>query len=204
MLQSRFSIGIACSRSSAFPCGTPSITSSSTTSANSFAAIQCAAVAPTLPEPTTVTFFRIPSLPSKKLVSLIIRLHPRKSAVDLHVFNHPRSKFARLSLRRALHSALEVICDELLRHRLLHRAFNQSRCLSPTQKVKKQYARQHHRTWIDHVFVRILRCRAMGRLKHRIAIANVATRSDPQPSDLRGRDIGNVVAVKVRRRQNAI
>src|SRR5882757_2991047 len=61
MLQSRFSIGIACSRSSAFPCGTPSTTSSNTTSASSLAAIQCPAVAPTFPEPTTVTFFRLAS-----------------------------------------------------------------------------------------------------------------------------------------------
>src|SRR5271157_3744725 len=52
-------MGMASSRSSPLPCGTPSMMSISTTSQSSFAAIQCAAVAPTFPEPTTVTFFLI-------------------------------------------------------------------------------------------------------------------------------------------------
>src|SRR5260370_37277627 len=59
MWESRFSIGMASSRSSPLPCGTPSIMSMSTTSASSLAAIQWAAVAPTLPEPTIVTFLRM-------------------------------------------------------------------------------------------------------------------------------------------------
>src|SRR5207248_2612920 len=50
---------MASSRSRAFPCGTPSIMSISTTSASSLEAIQCAAVAPTLPAPTIETFLRI-------------------------------------------------------------------------------------------------------------------------------------------------
>src|SRR5271165_3585587 len=54
---------MASSKSSPLPCGTPSIMSMRTTSHNSLAAIQCAAVAPTFPDPTTVTFLRInPSL----------------------------------------------------------------------------------------------------------------------------------------------
>src|ERR1035437_6121206 len=52
-------MGMACSRSTPLPCGTPSMMSISTTSASSFDASQCAAVAPTLPEPTTVTFLRM-------------------------------------------------------------------------------------------------------------------------------------------------
>src|SRR5262245_20689946 len=42
--------------SRAFPCGTPWTISTSTTSASSLSAIRCAAVAPTLPAPSTVTF----------------------------------------------------------------------------------------------------------------------------------------------------
>src|SRR5205085_10978076 len=57
---SKPSTGAACARSSALPCGTPSITSTSTTSPNSLLASQCAAVAPTLPAPTTVILFRLP------------------------------------------------------------------------------------------------------------------------------------------------
>src|SRR6266404_2046110 len=53
-------MGAASARSRAFPCGTPSTISTRTTSPSSFAASQCAAVAPTLPAPTTVIFFRAP------------------------------------------------------------------------------------------------------------------------------------------------
>src|SRR5580704_12501462 len=140
MLQSRFSIGIACSRSSAFPCGTPSTTSSSTTSANSFAAIQCAAVAPTFPEPTTVTFFRI----SSPFSLLSFRSPAEESAFSIlpelqlslaHILDHPRCELARLCLRRSLHPALEVIRNVLLSDRLLHRSLDEPRRLSPSQKI---------------------------------------------------------------------
>src|ERR1700728_3411175 len=53
------STGADSSISSPLPCGTPSTTSTRTTSANSFAAIFWAVLAPTLPAPTTVTFLRI-------------------------------------------------------------------------------------------------------------------------------------------------
>src|ERR1035441_3439538 len=46
------------SRSSPLPCGTPSTTSTRTTSASSLSAMRTAQFAPTLPAPTTVTFFR--------------------------------------------------------------------------------------------------------------------------------------------------
>src|ERR1700751_3967416 len=62
-------MGMASSKSRPLPCGTPSMMSIKTTSASSFDAIQCAAVAPTLPEPTMLTFFRM-SLPLRKIKSL--------------------------------------------------------------------------------------------------------------------------------------
>src|SRR5437879_10700461 len=52
---------MASSKSRPLPCGTPSMMSISTMSASSFAAIQCAAVAPTLPEPTIETLLRMDS-----------------------------------------------------------------------------------------------------------------------------------------------
>src|SRR5262252_2709740 len=58
---------MASSRSRPLPCGTPSIMSMRTTSPSSFEAIQCAAVAPTFPEPTIVTFLRIEILSEREL-----------------------------------------------------------------------------------------------------------------------------------------
>ena len=60
MRTSKPSTGAASARSKALPCGTPSTISTRTTSPSSLAASQCAAVAPTLPAPTTVIFFRAP------------------------------------------------------------------------------------------------------------------------------------------------
>ena len=50
-------IGAASQISRALPAGTPSRTSTITTSASSFSTMRKAVVAPTLPAPTTVTFF---------------------------------------------------------------------------------------------------------------------------------------------------
>src|SRR5258705_664524 len=141
MLQSRFSIGIACSRSSAFPCGTPSITSSKTTSANSFAAIQCAAVAPTLPEPTTVTFFRIPSpslvfllkillrpllrFPKIKLVAVqIMKMNEASTLVALNladVLDATRFQLRRSDIDRLVDTQPDHHCPRRSRRRILLR-----------------------------------------------------------------------------------
>src|SRR5579871_728726 len=58
MLTSYPCTGPDCSKSRPLPCGTPSTTSTKTTSASSFSAIRNPQLAPTLPAPTTVTFFR--------------------------------------------------------------------------------------------------------------------------------------------------
>src|ERR1700730_6950167 len=112
MWTSRFSIGIACSKSSALPCGMPSCTSIKTMSASSFAAIQWAAVAPTLPAPTILTFLRI--------VLLRSLLKCRCRARLLHALDHVCCEFACLHLRRAWHLPLEVISYLLVPDRLLH------------------------------------------------------------------------------------
>ena len=58
--ESKPSIGADCHWSSPFPCGTPSATSTMTTvRASSFSAMRWAAVAPTLPAPTTVILLTI-------------------------------------------------------------------------------------------------------------------------------------------------
>src|ERR1700743_3913695 len=101
MCTSRFSIGSASSRSRPLPWGTPSTTSISTISASSLAAIQCAAVAPTFPSPTMVTFFRI------SLLS--------------HVFDHSGGELAGLRLGRAWHLPLEIVGHIFLLNGLLER-----------------------------------------------------------------------------------
>src|ERR1700679_3567485 len=102
---SRFSIGRASRRSSALPCGIPSATSIRPTSASSLAAIQCAAVAPTFPAPTMVTFLRM------SLLS-VFALRVAAGACSLHVVDHSRGKLTGLHLGRALHLAFEVVGDE--------------------------------------------------------------------------------------------
>ena len=63
MRASNFSTGADSMMSSDLPCGTPGTMSIRATSASSFSTIRWAAVAPTFPAPTTVTFcFMFPSL----------------------------------------------------------------------------------------------------------------------------------------------
>src|SRR6478609_858289 len=139
---SRFSMGMASSRSSAFPCGIPSATSIRTTSASSLAAIQCAAVAPTFPAPTMVTFLRMSLLSCSP-----------SAANLLHVFDHSRGELARLHFGGTLHLALEVIGDELLLDSLLHGRFDELRGLTPAEKFEHHDAGEDDRAGVDDVLV---------------------------------------------------
>src|SRR6185437_10994624 len=102
---------MASSRSRPLPCGTPSRTSISTTLASSFDAIQWAAVAPTLPAPTIVTFLRMEILPVYEQNCLdcgfLAPVH--------HVVNHVSGKLTGLYLGSARHLALKIVRDKLLR-----------------------------------------------------------------------------------------
>src|SRR5438270_6434827 len=114
MWQSRFSMGIASSRSSPLPWGTPSTMSMRTTSASSLEAIQCAAVAPTLPEPTMETFFRMPSpLIFAELSGFYFAAARRamffRRGPQGHVFDHVVRELAGLHFLRARHLPLEII-----------------------------------------------------------------------------------------------
>src|SRR5947209_9725337 len=135
---SRFSIGIASSRSRPLPCGMPSATSISTTSASSLAAIQCAAVAPTFPAPTMVTLLRM------SLLS-IFALRFGHGRLLLHVFDHSRGELAGLHFGGALHLALEVVGDVFLLDGLLHGRFDQPRGLTPAEEIEEHDAGEHDR-----------------------------------------------------------
>src|SRR4051794_4785539 len=185
---SRFSIGMASSRSSALPWGMPSAASISTTSASSLAAVQCAAVAPTLPAPTMVTFLRM------SLLSFLL----------LHVFDHSRCELAGLHLGGALHLALEVIGYVFLLDGLLQGRFDQLRGLVPAEKFEQHDAGEHDRAGIDNVLVGVLRRGAVGGLEDGVAVADVRARRDAETSDLRRCGVGDVVAVQVGRGQDAV
>src|SRR6266540_3536645 len=121
--------------SSPLPCGTPGRMSMSTTSASSLSAIERAAVAPTLPEPTTVTlrFIDAPRIAHPclrpPLFCLCAALLARSAILPVrsrcypcarlfHVRDDGVGELRRLQLRRALHLAREIVGHLLLRDRL--------------------------------------------------------------------------------------
>src|SRR5215204_1774589 len=83
-----------------FPCGTPSTTSTKTTSASSLSAMRTAQFAPTLPAPTTVTFFLIDGelKPNYTLRSPPLTLHQYGVWIDLEL--HGRLSKIRRECRR--------------------------------------------------------------------------------------------------------
>src|SRR5271170_6281041 len=177
-------MGNASSKSRPLPWGTPSTTSTSTMSANSLAAIQWAAVAPTFPAPTMVTFFRIFLL--------------------THVLNHPRGEFARLRLGGSRHLPLKIVGDVLLQDGVLERVLDQLGRLVPAQEFKHHHPREQHRTRINDVFVGILGRRAVSSFEDRIAVADIRPRSNAQAAHLRRACVRDIVAIQIRARQYAV
>src|SRR5216684_4666681 len=183
ILESRFSIGMASSRSSPLPCGTPSIMSMSTTSASSLAAIQWAAVAPTLPEPTIVTFLRMhesfPNQQSANQHSVLPQVATASRKTDFwlrsddqrlvteccvlnaashqhrraHVLNDVRGEFAGLYLGRTFHEPFKVVGNFFLLDGTFHALLDQVGRLIPAQEAKHHYAGQDYRSGVNHIFV---------------------------------------------------
>src|SRR6266581_5641924 len=182
-------MGMASSRSSPLPWGTPSMMSMSTTSASSLEAIQWAAVAPTFPEPTMVTFLRmrmspfenrittkgtkvhegIPICPGSPLCPSWFKrlLHQHACA---QVFDHVAGEFAGLYLGGAGHQALEIVGHFLLLDRALHALLDQVPRFIPTEVTKHHDAGQDNRTGIDDVLVGILGRSAMGSFEDGVAV----------------------------------
>ncbi len=122
----------------------------------------------------------------------------------LHVSDDARREFARSDLGSAGSLALKVVGHKLLLNGLLHRIFNQLGCLFPTDEIQQHDARQDDRTRIDHVLVGVLRRSAMRCFEYGEAIADVSARRNAQATHLRSGSVGDVVAVEVGRRQNAV
>src|SRR5581483_3258 len=129
---------MASRRSRPLPCGTPSMMSMRTTSASSFDAIQWAAVAPTFPDPTMLTFFRMISFQSTQLQrarrhtkkkynrKYFVRLRVlrgsclrRRHHSGAHILDNCIPEFAGADLGGALHQTLEVVGNRLLFDRSL-------------------------------------------------------------------------------------
>src|ERR1700687_1674815 len=221
MEESRFSIGMASSRSKPLPCGTPSMISISTTSASSLAAIQWAAVAPTLPEPTIVTFLRmngpfLKSLTTKdtKATKEILRvpscpwwLMPSVCSGQYsraHVFYDVIRELAGLDLGSAFHQPLKVVGNFFLLDGAFQSVLHQVCRFIPSQEAQHHHSGENYRPRVDDIFIRILRSRPVGGFKTGVAIADVGARSDAQPAHLRRAGVGNVVSVQVRRGQYGI
>src|SRR5579864_7884200 len=136
---------MASSRSRPLPCGMPSSTSMSTTLPSSFDATQWAAVAPTLPAPTIVIFFRIQVLS----FSAFVRLDGRHPVVEHHVVDDVVGKLAGADLGCARHLPLEVVGDQLIQNGGLHGIFDQARRLRPAQVVEHHHPGENYRTRID-------------------------------------------------------
>ena len=81
---------------------------------------------------------------------------------------------------------------------------NQIGSLIPSQEAEHHHPRQHHRPRIDHIFIGVLRSRAVRRFEDRVTIANVCPRSDAQPANLRRASVRNVIAIEIRRRQHGV
>src|SRR5882724_5002264 len=143
MCESRFSMGIDSSRSNPLPCGTPSTMSTRTISASSFEAIQWAAVAPTFPEPTMETFFR---MSSPEL--LFARRLFRHCAQGIHVLDHVIGKLAGFDFFCARHLALKIVGHSLLLDGLFHRVLDEPRRFIPAQQLEQHHAGEDHRAGI--------------------------------------------------------
>src|SRR2546423_11841299 len=112
----------------------PSSTSISTTSASSFEAIQWAAVAPTFPPPTIVTFLRMKSF----------LLNGNFLAAVHHVVNKAVGKLAGFHFGSAGHEALEILSYFLLLNRGFQRSLDHARRFTPSQKIEHHHAGEDH------------------------------------------------------------
>src|SRR5262245_59382846 len=196
-------MGPACSRSSALPCGTPSMTSTRTTSPSSFSTAYCATLAPTLPAPTTVILglgivllIRSPRTAGpqpRDVLRLALQLR--------HVLNDGRAELRALHFLGALPQPLEVVRDDLRLARLLEARDDAIGRVSPAHVTEHHLARQNHRSRVDLVLARVLRRGAVRGLEQRVAgvVVDVGAGRDADAPDLRGQRVGQEIAGQVAR-----
>src|SRR5215472_3342519 len=121
-----------------------------------------------------------------------------------HVLDHAAGEFAGLHFGCSRHEALEVVRNFLLLDGALHALLDQIGGGLPAEVAEHHHTRQNNRSRIDHVSIRILRCRAVRGFENRVAIANIRSRRNTQPAHLGGARVGNIVSIQVRRSQYRI
>src|SRR6266436_706097 len=183
--------GPAWARSSALPCGMPSITSTSTTSPSSRSTVYWATEAPTWPAPTTVIFGRA--------MIGILSLSER-----LHAFDDGRAELRALHFLRPFHEPGEVIGDDLLRERLLDARVDAIGRLRPPHVAQHHLAGEDDRAGVDLVLARVLGGGAVGRLEERVpgVVVDVGAGRDADASHLRGQSVGQEIAREVAARNH--
>src|SRR5262245_21848725 len=127
--------------SSALPCGRPSTTSNSTTSASWRCAISCACTPPMLPPPMSEIFF------FRFAISL------NSSA---HVLDDGSPELRALEQRPSVHQPVEIVGHALLRDGLGDAVLDQAGNLAPAHVVEHHDTRQDHRRRVDLVLVGVL------------------------------------------------
>src|SRR6266568_4259777 len=179
-------MGPACARSSALPWGRPSITSTSTTSPNSFSTTYWATEAPTLPAPMTLSGSALPTCMRAPL-----RLR--------HVLDDGGPELRALHLPRALHETREVVGDHLGLDRLLKRRDDPVRRVGPSQVAQHHLARENDRARVDLVLTRVFGCGAVRRLEQRVPglVVDVRAGRDADPAHLRGQRVRHEIAREV-------
>src|SRR5438093_12891476 len=188
-------MGPACARSSALAWGRPSITSTSTTSPNSFSTTYWATEAPTLPAPTTLILGR-------RLMTLSGSALPTCMRAPLrlrHGLDDGRPELRALHLPRALHETREVVGDHLGLDRLLKRRDDPVRRVGPPQVAQHHLARENDRARVDLVLTRVFGCGAVRRLDQRVPglVVDVRAGRDADPAHLRRQGVRHEIAREV-------
>src|SRR5439155_3840237 len=196
-------MGPAWSRSSALPCGIPSMTSTSTTSPSSFSTAYWATLAPTLPAPTTVILgrgycvLRISALPSCIPIPFSARCLQRGHALD-----DGAAELRALHFAGALHQPGEVVGDDLLLDGLLETGHQAVGGIRPAQVTEHHFAGEDDRAGIHLVLARVLGRGAVGGLEQRVAgvVVDVGAGRNADAAHLRRERVGEQVAGQVARR----
>src|SRR6267378_4209251 len=195
-------MGPAWARSSALPCGTPSMTSTSTTSPSSFSTAYWATVAPTLPAPTTVILGRANSVSfiSSSRTGRPGRHSVLRLALQLrHALDDGGAELRALHFLGAVHEPREVVGDDLLLDRLLEAGDDPVGGVGPAHVAEHHLARQDDRARIHLVLPRVLRRRAVRGLEQRVAgvVVDVGAGRDADAAHLRGQGVGEQIAREV-------
>src|SRR5881628_2465650 len=160
-LPSKPSIGPACDKSSAFPCGSPSMTSNMTTSPSPFNSAKWAIEPPMLPAPIKAIFLRAIVLPFP----------------SLHIGDNRVAESRAANEFGAGHEALEIISHGLGVDGTLDAFDDEISSLRPAHIAQHHLAGQNNRARVDLIQIGVLRRRSMSCLENRVAAVIINIRA---------------------------